>query len=91
MYGIYQGADNPKVPVVGGDPLVLHDNYDLDPIDEQDASALKHDQAFDALNPKQEGLKGTMSDATTPANTNAVIDSYIILVIYLTVYQYFKL
>ena len=71
VYGIYAGDKNPKLPDIDGDPYKLHDDYSLEPIDEVDAAAKKHDLAYDKLRPKQEGFSGVMSDASTIANSDA--------------------
>lgn len=73
VYGIYAGDKNPQLPKKGGDPFKLYDDYSLDPIDEVDAAAKKHDLAYDKIHPKQAGMKGVMNDATTAANIDAIV------------------
>ena len=66
MYGIYQGSKNPRLPKVGENYKILHDDYSLEPIDEADANAKQHDQDYDAV--KLSGFNGVLDDKSTPAN-----------------------
>lgn len=77
MYGIYQGSDNPRLPDIGGKPEDNHWDYTLEPIDREDAAALKHDRRYDALYPKREGFSGVMHPSTTSANLEAAKEAFI--------------
>ena len=70
LYGIYQGSDNPQLPKIGGSPTDLHDDYELEPIDETDALAKQHDKDYD--NAKISGIKGVLSDKSTEANVKYI-------------------
>ena len=70
LHGIYQGGDNPQLPKVGGDYRKLYDNYDLEPIDETDASAKQHDIDYDKH--KLAGFSGIMDEKSTPANQDYI-------------------
>jgi hypothetical protein len=69
VYGIYGGSENPQLPIIGGKPEDVSDDYSLAPIDEVDAAAKKHDLAYDRLGLK--GKAGVMDDASTGANLDA--------------------
>jgi RHS repeat-associated protein len=66
LYGIYQGADNPKLPKIGGNYNKLYDDYNLAPIDETDATAKQHDLDYDKH--KLTGVNGILDDKSTSAN-----------------------
>ncbi len=69
IYGIYQGGNNPKLPIKDGKFTKYtrnYDNYDLRPIDETDANAKQHDLDYDEN--KIAGLSGILSKKSTKAN-----------------------
>jgi len=66
LHGIYQGGDNPQLPLVGEDYRILHDNYELDPIDETDANAKQHDRDYNRY--ELAGFGGIMDEKSTQAN-----------------------
>lgn len=66
LYGIYQGGQNPKLPIVGQNYKTLYDNYTLEPIDETDANAKQHDKDYDVSN--LSGVEGILGKKSTNAN-----------------------
>jgi hypothetical protein len=66
LHGIYQGGDNPKVPKKGQHESILEDNYDLEPIDETDATAKQHDLDYDKES--LAGFDGIMDPKSKDAN-----------------------
>ena len=73
LYGIYQGGDNPQLPIVGKDYRKRFDNYRLEPINETDATAKQHDIGFDNAVPGGlKGVKGIMDEKSTDANVKYI-------------------
>ncbi len=78
LYGVYQGAENPKKYWEKPDEDGKYkDDYSLDPIDETDATARKHDLDFDSA--EIDGAGGTFDKKSTPANKKYITSAEKIL------------
>lgn len=73
IYGIYQGGDNPQLPIKDGQYTKYtknYDNYDLPPIDETDANAKQHDLDYDKDHIA--GVSGILSKKSSKANEDYI-------------------
>jgi len=78
IYGIYQGGDNPKLPIVGQNyKNAWTDIRSLKPIDEADANAKQHDFDYDQLH--LSGLDGILDEKSTKANEDYIKRADIII------------
>ncbi len=67
LYGVYNGADNPKKYWESSNAKGEYpDDYSLPPIDEADLNGMIHDQDYDLLH--LSGFYGVMDNKSTPAN-----------------------
>ncbi|MEO5889697.1 MAG: RHS repeat-associated core domain-containing protein [Ferruginibacter sp.] len=72
-YGIYQGGNNPKLPIVGKNYKDVHDDYSLKPINETDANAKQHDLDFDNAVPGGlQGYEGVVDPRSSKANNDYI-------------------
>lgn len=68
LYGVYNGADNPKKYWEKPINKKYPDDYSLPPIDEADLNGMIHDLDYDHVGNGLEGLPGVLDDRSTPAN-----------------------